>query len=146
MTKKTSQNIINYRNKNKSFKSRDEVLKVDGIGPKTFEQSIGFLRVFNSSNFLDKTAIHPESYSLANKIISEYKLIPSEEGIKNLELNAKELSEKYSSSIEEINLILSSLKNPTKIIRSSKQGYLLKKNLINLENLKNWRYSRCDNW
>lgn len=136
LDKKTSQNIINYRNKNKSFKSRDEVLKVDGIGPKTFEQSIGFLRVFNSSNFLDKTAIHPESYSLANKIISEYKLIPSEEGIKNLELNAKELSEKYSSSIEEINLILSSLKNPTKIIRSSKQGYLLKKNLINLENLK----------
>ena len=57
-----ARNIVDYRSKNGGFKSRDELKKVTMLGPKAFEQSAGFLRVINSSNPLDNSAVHPESY------------------------------------------------------------------------------------
>ncbi|MEW5822086.1 MAG: Tex family protein [Cyanobacteriota bacterium] len=63
-----AKNIVEYRNKNKTFKSRKELLKVSKLGPKVFEQSAGFLRIRNSSNPLDRSAVHPESYYIVEKI------------------------------------------------------------------------------
>lgn len=63
--------IIDYRQSHGAFKSRHELLKVPGFGPKTFEQSAGFLRVRGGSNPLDASAVHPESYSFVESIAKD---------------------------------------------------------------------------
>jgi uncharacterized protein len=63
-----AQNIIDYRNKNGAFKSRNELKKVARFGEKAFEQAAGFLRIRNSDNPLDKSAVHPESYYVVEKM------------------------------------------------------------------------------
>lgn len=64
-----SKNIIEYKHENGEFKSRNELKKVKGLGPKTFTQAAGFLRIPESNNPLDNTAVHPESYKIAEKIM-----------------------------------------------------------------------------
>jgi uncharacterized protein len=68
ITERTALNIVNYRDENGSFRSRMQVLKVPGIGPKSFEQAAGFLRIRNGDNPLDMTAVHPESYPVVEQI------------------------------------------------------------------------------
>jgi uncharacterized protein len=68
VNERTALNIVNYRNQNGSFRSRMQVLKVPGVGPKTFEQAAGFLRIRNGDNPLDMTAVHPESYPVVEQI------------------------------------------------------------------------------
>jgi uncharacterized protein len=63
-----ARNIIDYRNRNGEFRSRDELKKVARLGDKAFEQCAGFLRVPNSRNPLDKSGVHPEQYQLVKKM------------------------------------------------------------------------------
>lgn len=60
--------VVNYRNEHGLFGSRKDLLKVPRLGPKAFEQSAGFLRIHNSDNPLDRTAVHPESYPVVQKM------------------------------------------------------------------------------
>lgn len=66
---KLAKSIVSYRNKKGAFNSRHAVMNVSGMGEKSFEQSAGFLRVRGGKNALDESAIHPESYSVANEIL-----------------------------------------------------------------------------
>ena len=66
-----AKNIVAYREENGSFTDRKQLLKVSKLGPKAFEQCAGFLRVQGGKNPLDNTAVHPESYEAAEKIIAE---------------------------------------------------------------------------
>jgi uncharacterized protein len=68
ITERAALNIVSYRNDKGSFRSRMQVLDVPGIGPKTFEQAAGFLRIRNGDNPLDITSVHPESYPVVEKI------------------------------------------------------------------------------
>ena len=68
ISERTALNIVSYRNDKGSFRSRTQVLEVPGIGPKTFEQAAGFLRIRNGDNPLDMTAVHPESYRVVEQI------------------------------------------------------------------------------
>jgi uncharacterized protein len=68
ISERTALNIVSYRNEKGSFRSRTQVLEVPGIGPKTFEQAAGFLRIRNGDNPLDMTAVHPESYPVVEQI------------------------------------------------------------------------------
>ncbi|NLN29969.1 MAG: RNA-binding transcriptional accessory protein [Bacteroidales bacterium] len=63
-----AQNIIDYRTENGPFRSRQELMKVKRMGARTFEQSAGFLRIRNAGNPLDSSAVHPESYSVVEKM------------------------------------------------------------------------------
>ena len=65
----SAKNIVKYREENGEFKSRAEILKVPRIGSKAYEQCAGFLRVSGSSEILDCTGVHPESYSAARKLV-----------------------------------------------------------------------------
>ena len=66
----TAKNIVKYREDNGPFTARKQILKVPKLGPKAFEQCAGFLRVPESKNVLDNTAVHPESYAAAEKLLS----------------------------------------------------------------------------
>ena len=67
----TAKNIVKYREENGPFTARKQILKVPKLGPKAYEQCAGFLRVPESKNVLDNTAVHPESYAAAEKLLSE---------------------------------------------------------------------------
>lgn len=66
-----AQNIIDYRSENGPFRSRSELKKVPRLGPKAFEQSAGFLRIPDSTNPLDNSAVHPESYTIVEKMAKD---------------------------------------------------------------------------
>jgi protein Tex len=68
ITERTALNIVTHRNQKGSFRSRQQLLEVQGIGPKTFEQAAGFLRIRNGDHPLDSTAVHPESYPVVEQI------------------------------------------------------------------------------
>ncbi len=63
-----AENVVKYREENGAFKSRQDVLKVKGFGPKAFEQSAGFLRIPGAENPLDCSAVHPENYGLVERM------------------------------------------------------------------------------
>lgn len=65
-----SANIVDYRNQHGAFKSREQLLSVSRFGAKTFEQAAGFLRIMGGDNPLDASAVHPESYSVVEKIVN----------------------------------------------------------------------------
>lgn len=66
-----SQNIVEYRNQNGAFNSREDLKKVPRLGEKTFEQAAGFLRIMNGNNPLDASAVHPEAYPVVERIIGD---------------------------------------------------------------------------
>jgi len=68
ITERAAMNIVSYRDEKGSFRSRAQVLEVAGIGPKTYEQAAGFLRIRDGDNPLDRTAVHPESYPVVEQI------------------------------------------------------------------------------
>jgi protein Tex len=85
-------NIVSYRNANGPFLSREELKKVSKLGPKTFEQAAGFLRIHNSENPLDTSAVHPEAYNVVDKMAKDLHcsildLMRKEELRKNIDLN-----------------------------------------------------------
>ena len=67
----TAKNIVKYREENGPFTARKQILKVPKLGPKAYEQCAGFLRVPESKSVLDNTAVHPESYTAAEKLLAE---------------------------------------------------------------------------
>ncbi len=69
ISKPVAKNIVAYREKNGRFSSRKELLKVDRLGPKAFEQCAGFMRITGGKDPLDATAVHPESYAAAEKLL-----------------------------------------------------------------------------
>lgn len=71
ISKKVAKNIVEFRSKNGMFSSRSELLKVNGLGNKTFEQCAGFLRIRNAENPLDNSAVHPEHYKTVGKIAAK---------------------------------------------------------------------------
>ena len=78
ISKTVAKNIVVYRQENGGFKTRRELLKVPKLGPKAFEQSAGFMRIRGGSEPLDATAVHPESYEAAEKLLAILD-IPKEE-------------------------------------------------------------------
>lgn len=137
LTKTLAQNIIDYREKIKKFKERKELLKVKGLGEKAYEQAVGFLRIHDSKNFYDRTAIHPESYALATNIVNTLQLDLNDIDLKTIEQqDINKLAKEFNSNEYDVKLILDSLSNPTKDIRDDKDGYILKKDVLKLEDLK----------
>jgi protein Tex len=104
-------NIVNYRNENGRFRSRAELLSVAGVGPKTFEQAAGFLRVRNGDNALDMTAVHPESYPVVEQIAQSLQT-PIEEIIRNPQILEKVDRNQLSAGTFTLNDILEELRKP----------------------------------
>nr|WP_318023971.1 Tex-like N-terminal domain-containing protein [Mycoplasmopsis gallinarum] len=136
LSAKTAQSIIDYRNEIKEFSNRKELLNVKGLGKKSYEQAIGFLRIFNSKEYFDKTSVHPESYELAYKIVKKLNLDLNNIDNEDLEnVNKEELAQDLNTSIYDINLILEALINPLKDIRDEKEGLILKSEIMTFDDL-----------
>lgn len=111
ISERAALNIVAFRNEKGSFRSRQQVLEVPGIGPKTFEQAAGFLRIRNGENPLDSTAVHPESYAVVEQIASMLST-PVAEIIKKPELLEKVDRNKLSAGAFTVNDILAELRKP----------------------------------
>jgi len=109
-----AKNIIAHRNKIGAFKSRKELLKVQRLGEKAFEQAAGFIRIKNGKNPLDDSAVHPESYFIIEKMAHDHQLRP-EELIGNREILQEIKPENYISrdiGLPTLKDILSELEKP----------------------------------
>ncbi len=111
ITERTAQNIVTFRNENGSFRSRAQLRKVPGIGPKTFEQAAGFLRIRNGDNLLDMTAVHPESYQIVEQIAQSLS-VPIQDLIKSPQLLEKVDRNRISAGTYTLNDILEELRKP----------------------------------
>lgn len=138
-----AKNIVDYRDEMGGFKSRKELLKVKRLGQKAFEQCAGFLRVAESSEPLDNTSVHPESYKEAKKLIEI--LGYSKEDLKNNNLSDIEerVKEKGIKNIEseieigELTLkdIIKELQKPGRDPRDEMPKPILKTGVIDLKDL-----------
>lgn len=140
LTTSIAQNIVDYRNQNGNFTSRQQLLKVKGLSDKRFEQAAGFLRVIGDQ-FLDRTEIHPESYPLATQIMNQFAITNNELGTKaahekvqNANLNA--LATQFHSDIYTIQDILKGLSTPLRDYREQYPQPLLRHDILHIENLK----------
>ena len=111
VTERTAVNIVKYRDENGRFDSRAQLMKVPGVGPKTFEQAAGFLRIRDGENPLDMTAVHPESYAVVEKI-AESLNTPVGELIKRPDLLAQVDRTQLTVGTFTLNDILDELKKP----------------------------------
>jgi uncharacterized protein len=141
LSNKVAKNIVDKREKYGPYKSRKELLDVPNLGAKTFEQAIGFLRIFNSLDPLDKTPIHPESYDLAYQILQYLNLSADEIGSDKCKLiinnvDRKKLADYFNQSLVLIEDILDAFVSPTRDIRDDFPQPLLKSELLSLEDLK----------
>jgi uncharacterized protein len=111
VTERTALNIVSYRNENGRFRSRTQLMKVPGVGAKTFEQAAGFLRIRGGDNPLDMTAVHPESYAVVEQIAESLKS-PVEELIKSPQLLEKVDKSAVTAGSFTLNDILEELRKP----------------------------------
>lgn len=136
LNEKLATNIIEYRKRNGKFENREELKNVSGINEKVYEQSIGFLRLFNSNIFYDKTNIHPESYENANKLL-EYLNINLFHIDKDILENIKieKLEKEININQYELKIIIDSLLNPGKDIRDDKKGFILNEKIKTIDDI-----------
>ena len=111
VTERTAINIVKYRDENGRFRSRAQLMKVPGVGPKTFEQAAGFLRIREGENPLDQTAVHPESYSVVEQI-AESLSVSVPDLIRRPELLANIDRSKLTAGSYTLDDILEELKKP----------------------------------
>lgn len=141
LTKQTAQNLVDYRLEIGSFTDRKQIKKVKRFGPKTFEQAIGFLRVPEAKNVLDKTAIHPESYDVAHKLMKDLEINPEDLGNESIQAKFNDFSIREYANGNEIGFetlkdIVDALIAPGRDIRESMEGPVLRQDVLSIEDLK----------
>jgi protein Tex len=121
--------IAEHRNKNGIFKTRKELLKVSGFGPKTFEQSAGFLKVPESKNFFDNTWVHPENYKEAEVIYEEINKNGSN-------IDTKSLASRLDIGDMTVNDIVEAIKKPNLDPRDDLPMPLLRSDILDFKDIK----------
>lgn len=141
LTKKSIEKIIDFRNKHGRFNSRNELIDNKILSAKAYEQSIGFMRVLDGSNPLDKTSIHPESYDKTTKLLESigmnYDSLGTEELISKLDnIDIDDYSKKHDIDIYTLEDIINSLKKPNRDPRDDFDKPILKSDVLHIEDLK----------
>lgn len=139
-----AENIVAYRNKNKRFKSREELLKVAKLGPKAYEQAAGFLRVVGGENILDNTAVHPETYDAALKLLKMFDYTPNDITNNNLALLPQQVKQRGEEKVaKEVGVgvptlldMIGELLKPGRDIRDELEKPELRSDILSMEDLK----------
>jgi uncharacterized protein len=138
LTPALARNIVEYRNQNGPFKSREELMKVTRFGEKVFEQAAGFLRIHEAENPLDASAVHPESYDIVSKMAKDLNcsvkdLMTSTELRKQLDLT-KYLTDK--TGLPTLTDIVSELEKPGRDPRKVFEIFSFTEGVNTIEDLK----------
>ncbi len=139
ITKRYIDKIIDYRNTKGRFNSRKEIEKL--LSDKTYEQAVGFLRIPDGDNVLDATGIHPESYNVAIRLLSEVGMDIKDVGTKELAdklntINIDDYKNKLGTDIYTLEDVIKSLVAPNRDPRDEMPQPLLKSDVLELEDLK----------
>ncbi|MBR5587054.1 MAG: RNA-binding transcriptional accessory protein, partial [Clostridia bacterium] len=144
INKTVADNIVKYREENGAFENRSQLKKVSKLGAKAFEQCAGFMRIPGCKNVLDNTAVHPESYKLAEKILElcGYTLEDVRTG-KISELKARSGNANLSATAESFGVgmatatdIIAELLKPGRDPREELDAPVLRSDIMSMENLK----------
>ena len=141
LNKKVIDNIISFRDKYGKFKNRDEIHDVKGVTDKVYEQSVGFLRILDGDNPLDKTSIHPESYDKTKTLLNYLGFSEEDLGKKELSdrlnsLDVESLSKKLDIDIYTLKDIIESLEKPMRDLRDNYPQPILRSDILHIEDLK----------
>lgn len=135
-----AKNIVAYREKNGKFQRREEIKKVSKLGAKTYQQAVGFLRVVESLNPLDATAIHPDNYQQAKQILdilgmtyADLGTVEIEEKIKHLD--KEKIMQEVAIDTYTLDDILNSFVKPNRSPRDAYDTPMLKKDILKMEDL-----------
>ncbi|WCG22399.1 Tex family protein [Vagococcus lutrae] len=140
LTKATAKNLVAYREENGAFNSRNEFKKVPRLGPKAFEQSVGFLRILDGKSPLDNTSIHPESYdttkALLQRLEIELEELGSKEATDKLEsISVKNLAKELEVGEQTLEDIVEALKQPGRDLREDMPAPLLRQDVLEMKDL-----------
>jgi protein Tex len=139
LNKTMAKNIVEFRDENGRFNDRNQLKKVKAIGDKAFVQAAGFLRIKEGKNWLDETAIHPESYPIVERILLQLDLqnASEEERVSKLKsLNITQIAKTLGSDEYTISDIVATLLSPVRDYRDQYAGPLLRKDILTLNDLK----------
>lgn len=136
-----AQNIIDYREENGAIKHNKEISKVKRLGAKTFEQSIGFLRIVDGSEPLDNTSIHPESYDVTYELLTVLNFDINDLGTDKLKtelsnINTNQIAEQLNVGVPTLEDIIKSLIAPNRDPRDEFETPILKSDVLSIEDLK----------
>ncbi len=140
-----SKNIVKYRDENGKFKNRKELLKVAKLGKSAYEQCAGFIRIYDGDNPLEVTAVHPESYEIAENLLKEIGCkkqdLRDKEGLKTIKeklanINIKETSKKLNTSEITLKDIIEELSKQGRDPREDMPKQILRSDVLKFEDLK----------
>lgn len=139
LNKTSIKKIIDYRDKKGKIISREEIKKL--LSDKIYEQAVGFLRIVDGNNKLDETSIHPESYEIVLKLLSDIGVSINEIGTEKIKsiiekLDITEVAQKYNSDNYTIDDIFKSLKKPNRDPRDDMPKPILKSDILDIKDLK----------
>lgn len=144
ITAATAKNIVAYRDENGAFSSRAGLKKVKGLGPKAYEQCAGFLRIPGGKETLDNTAVHPESYEAAKKLLSILDIDEKslgKDGASDIEMKLEaygkvKAAEEIGIGIPTLTDIAEELKKPGRDIRDALPAPMLRSDILSMEDLR----------
>lgn len=140
LSKTTANNVVNKREEEGKFSERSQLQNVPRLGAKTYEQCVGFLRIYEGDQPLDRTGIHPERYLETLDLLNEIDCTVHEIGTEKLaeklkEVSLKETSDRLGIGVPTLQDILEGLKNPGLDPRDDAPKPILKKDILRLEDL-----------
>lgn len=142
---RVAENIVHYREENGSFQTREALKSVKGLGANAFVQASGFLRIPDSDTFLDTTAVHPESYSAAQKLITHLQLAIGDirqdgsivrSQLKSTKETLKHLAEICQCGEETLTDIIDCLEKPNRDPRDNSPEVILRNDVLKMEDLR----------
>ncbi|MCM3021421.1 uncharacterized protein ABIC37_005953 [Priestia megaterium] len=140
LNKTVAQNIVKYRDENGKFSNRKQLKKIPRLGAKTYEQCIGFLRIIEGEEPLDRTGIHPETYGDVKKLLKKAEVKESELGTEKVKealkhISLPEISEELSIGELTLKDIIEALVRPERDPRDELPKPLLRQDILKLEDL-----------
>jgi uncharacterized protein len=145
ITRSTAENIVRYRDEHGRFTSRQQLMEVKGMGPKGFTQCAGFLRIPDSDIFFDSTAIHPESYDAAERLLTVVEMKPQEvrgsartnlrEKLKALKKTFADLAQECGVGLPTLEDIIAAIEKPDRDPRDEMPKPIFRQDVLKMEDL-----------
>lgn len=141
LTATTAKNIVTFRNENGSYSKRQDLKSVPRLGPKAYQQAVGFLRIIAGTDPLDNTDIHPESYAVTRKLLTSIKANINTIGTIDLQqklakLDKSNVAEQLDVGKETLTDIIAGLSKPGRDLRDSMPAPLLRQDVLTMADLK----------